>query len=142
MKTIALLWDALMPENINHIIETPAMILIVEDHDDLRVRLHSWIEIMFTQYQIIVAPCAEEALEIIKSRLAALVLMDIGLPGMNGIEATRAIKHIQPNTSVIVTTQLPGDEHKIAAQKAGADRFIPKSQLFRDLIPAMENLLF
>jgi DNA-binding NarL/FixJ family response regulator len=131
-----------MTEHKNLTTETPAMILIVEDHAELRVRLRSWLEFMFTQYQVVDLQNAEDALDILTNHSPALVLMDIGLPGMNGIEATRAIKQKEPKISVIVTTQQPGTGHKDAALKAGADVFIPKDQLFRDLIPVMEQLLF
>jgi DNA-binding NarL/FixJ family response regulator len=131
-----------MSENPNQTNGRTPIIVIIEDHHELRNRLHTWLAFMFSRYHVIDFESAEEALDIISGRPAALVLMDIGLPGMNGIEATRLIKQKEPSTNVIVTTQLPGTGHKEAAIKAGADVFIPKDQLFRDLIPVMEHLLF
>jgi|APSaa5957512622_1039677.scaffolds.fasta_scaffold35908_2 DNA-binding NarL/FixJ family response regulator len=118
------------------------MIMIIEDHAELRQRLHAWLEILYTQYQVSDFENVEGALDSIKSHRPALVLMDIGLPGMNGIDGTRIVKQIDPNIFVIVTTQLTGNGHKYAALKAGANAFIPKDHLFRDLAPAMDRLLF
>ncbi len=130
-----------MLEKINPTKETHPLILIVEDHTDLRVRLHSWLGILYTQYQIYEAQSAEDALDTIKEYPVDLILMDIGLPGMNGIEATQIIKQLNPKMKIIVTTQLAGTEHEQAALKAGAAAFIPKDQLFRALVPAMDQLL-
>jgi DNA-binding NarL/FixJ family response regulator len=130
-----------MPKHLNQPNENIPSILIVEDHDELRKRLHIWLELIWTQHQIIDAPNAEEALRIIADRSPILVIMDILLPEMNGIEATRVIKQMQPDTNVIVMTHLPANGYQESALKAGADVFICKDVLFRELIPAMEKLL-
>jgi DNA-binding NarL/FixJ family response regulator len=117
------------------------IILIVEDHDVLREKLHTWLKIKFAGYQVFASPSAEDALEIIKARPTSLVLIDIGLPGMNGIEATRIIKTTRRDTRVIVTTQLSGQDYQESAKESGADAFIPKDQLFRDLHSTLDRLL-
>ena len=119
----------------------PRTILIVEDHDALRRELQSWLTIQFSGYEICASSSAEEALDIIKDAPPSLALIDIRLPGMNGIDATRIIKKICRDTHVIMTTQLNGIDYKDSADKSGADVFILKQDLTRDLISTIEKLL-
>jgi len=121
--------------------QVPLTILIVEDHDTLREKLLSWLEIQFAGYQVCASPSAEEALEIIKVKPPVLVLMDIKLPGMNGIEATRIIKTTRRDTRVIVTTQVNGKNYMESAYDSGADAFISKDRLFRELNTVINKLL-
>ena len=70
----------------------PETILIVEDHDDVRRALRDWLELEFPRCRVIEAASGEEAVALIRIESPCLVVMDIRLPGMNGIETTRQIK--------------------------------------------------
>ena len=70
-----------------------------------------------------------------------IVLMDIGLPQMNGIEATRHIKAVAPQVHVVILTIRESFKYKAAALKAGADRYISKLDMGTQLIPVLANLL-
>jgi len=148
IRTKANINDPTLPDQVISMIEKPPLtnqppltILIVEDHDTLRKKLSSWLEIQFPGYQVCSSSSAEKALEIIKDRPPVLVLMDISLPGMNGIEATRIIKTIRRDTRVIMTTQLNGKYYIESAYDCGADAFIHKDQLFRELCSTINRLL-
>ena len=67
----------------------PATILIVEDHDNVRRALGDWLKIEFPRCHVIEANSGEEAIGLIQAQSPRLVVMDIRLPGMNGIETTR-----------------------------------------------------
>ncbi len=64
-------------------------ILIVEDHDAVRRSLRDWLEVEFPQCRVIEAASGEESIALIQTESPRLVIMDISLPGMSGIEATR-----------------------------------------------------
>ncbi len=73
-------------------------ILIVEDHEAVRKALRDWLEEVFPQYGVIDAASGEEAMALLRVESPRLVGMDLGLPGMTGIEATRQIKVTMPST--------------------------------------------
>lgn len=67
-----------------------------------------------------------------------LVLMDMQMPEVNGLEATRAIKRIHPNLPVIATTANTFDEDETSFKNAGCDAFLPKPLQFRQLFELMQ----
>ena len=62
-------------------------ILIVEDHEIVRQSLREWLELSFPHYHLLEATSGEEAVTIARTMSPRLIIMDIGLPGMSGIEA-------------------------------------------------------
>ena len=70
-----------------------------------------------------------------------IVLMDIGLPGINGIEATRRIMALAPQAKVTMLSIHEDPEYQADAAAAGASAYVPKRTMHRDLIPAVERLL-
>ncbi len=78
--------------------------LIVDDHEQLRNLLSDWLEAIFPTVQFISAASGETALELVHRHQPDVVVMDIGLPGMSGIEATRRIKQAFPATFVVIHT--------------------------------------
>lgn len=74
------------------------------------------------------AQTGEEAVAVAESLHPDLILMDLILPGMNGVEATRVIKKSMPNITVVMMTLYDLDEYRNEALLAGADEFINKSQ--------------
>ncbi len=67
----------------------PATILVVDDHEAVRWGLREWLEMAFPGCRVIEANSGEEAIVLTINESPRVVLMDINLPGMNGIEATR-----------------------------------------------------
>jgi CheY-like chemotaxis protein len=70
-----------------------------------------------------------------------LVLMDMQMPEVNGLEATREIKRKCPDLPVIATTANVYDEDEAAFKKAGCDAFLTKPLQFRNLFELMDSLL-
>jgi DNA-binding NarL/FixJ family response regulator len=70
-----------------------------------------------------------------------LVLMDIEMPRLDGISATRWIRRRMPKTRVVVMTALTGDEYAQLALKAGAEACVPKFSHAGDLLEAIENVV-
>lgn len=70
-----------------------------------------------------------------------LVLMDIEMPRLDGISATRWIRRRLPETRVVVMTALTGEEYATRALKAGAEACVPKFSHAGDLLEAIENVV-
>jgi len=118
-----------------------ATILIVDDHQALRSSLRDWLETVFPSCHVIEAASGEESIDIAKEMTPSIVLMDIGLPGMNGIEATRCIKAVVPATQIVMLTIHEDDSYRVDAAEAGASAFVPKRTMQKKLIPVLTNLL-
>jgi DNA-binding NarL/FixJ family response regulator len=76
----------------------------------------------------------EEAVRLAKSLSPRVVIMDIGMPKLNGIEATRQIKAFSPDTIVIVLTVYDDIEHIMGILESGADGYLTKNILVEDII--------
>jgi len=118
-----------------------ATILIVEDHDIMRRSLRDWLEVAFPQCHVVEAASGEEAVAIARAKSPQLVLMDIGLPQMNGIEATRQIKAAMPAVQVVMLTIYEDDAYRADAAAAGASAYVPKRMMHTELLPTLAALL-
>ena len=119
----------------------PATILIVEDHDAIRRALRDWLEVEFPQCRVIEAASGEEAIALIRTESPRLVVMDITLPEMNGIEAARQIKAALPSAKIVMLTIHEDDTHRADATAAGASAYVPKRAMQTKLIPTLAALL-
>jgi CheY-like chemotaxis protein len=116
-------------------------ILIVEDHDELRETLVEWLKNVFSDCTFMVAGSGEKAIELAEAHQPAIVLMDIQLPGINGIEAIRRIKKISPQTQALILSVMNVSAYKEEAMAAGACAYINKQHMHAELIPALNKLL-
>lgn len=101
-------------------------VVIVEDYKltrfGLKATLNEFENITVTGE----AENAEEGLKLIEKLKPNVVLMDLGLPGMNGIEATQKVKEISPDSKVIILTSHEREEEVIAAMGSGANGYCLK----------------
>jgi DNA-binding NarL/FixJ family response regulator len=118
-----------------------ATILIVEDHDAVRASLREWLKAVYPQYRILDASTGERALALAKERPPSLVIMDITLPGISGIEATRRIKATVPAVQVVVLTIHEDEHYRVDAEAAGASAYVPKRTMQTELLPIISALL-
>ena len=101
-------------------------VLLTDDHAIVRQGVRAFLE---TQPDIKVigeAGSGEEAIPLCESLAPDIVLMDLLMPGMGGVEATRRVKAISPRTQVIVLTSYHEDEHVVPAIRAGALSYLLK----------------
>jgi len=101
-------------------------VLITEDHTLIRFGLKTVFDTKSYIAKTFEAQDAQKAIEIIKNEHIDAVVMDLGLPGMNGIEATEQIKKISPETKIIVLTSHTTKEEVINSVKAGASAYCTK----------------
>ena len=115
--------------------------LIVDDHDAVRQALCQRIQVSFRSFRLLEAGCVSDALEIVEKERVDIVLMDIRLPGVDGVDGTRMVIERSPHTSVVMVSNLDDSSHRDAARQAGASAFVPKRAISKELIPAIESLV-
>ncbi|MDY0020687.1 MAG: response regulator transcription factor [Anaerolineae bacterium] len=113
-------------------------ILIVDDHEIVRLGLRALLSRNPDFAVVDEAGSAEEALEKVKQHRPNIVVMDIRLPGANGIEACRTIKLAVPETHVIMLTSYAEDEMLFDAINAGASGYVLKQVGGDDLVRAIQ----
>ena len=116
-------------------------ILIVEDHEGVRRSLREWLTLSLPRYTLLEADNAEKALVLAQANSPRLVIMDIGLPGINGIEAARSIKAMAPAAHVVMLTIYDDEPHRAEAAEAGACAYLPKRKVQTELLPTLKRLL-
>jgi two-component system response regulator DegU len=79
----------------------------------------------------------EEAIERARELSPDVILMDLNMPRVNGLEATKRIKHTRPETKVIIVSVHSDPLYEIAAIENGADAFVPKKCLSTHLVPTI-----
>lgn len=104
----------------------PATVLIADDHPLFRQRLAEYLQVLMPTGRIRQAGDGREAVTEARRDTPDLVLMDIRMPVMDGIEATRRIKALLPAVKVVILTMLDDLSSRQAADRAGADAYLQK----------------
>ncbi len=113
-------------------------ILVVDDHTLVREGTSRMLELT-PDFQVVgTAAAAREALDMIKTLQPEIVLMDIKMPGINGIDACRLIKQDWPDVEVIILSMYDEDEYVVEAVKAGATGYLLKDSSQEDLVRAIK----
>jgi DNA-binding NarL/FixJ family response regulator len=115
-------------------------ILIVDDHPLLREGVASLVEKQSDMVIVAEASSGKEALQVFEKHLPDVTLMDLRLPGMDGIDALTAILAQFPNARIIVLTTFSGDAHILRALKAGARGYLLKDMLRKELLEAVRTV--
>jgi NarL family two-component system response regulator LiaR len=117
----------------------PISILIVDDHEVVRRGIRSYLDTL-PDYRVVgEASTGEEAIKIVEEFIPEVVLMDLIMPGMDGVETTRRIKKISPRTQVVVLTSFHEDSHIFPALKAGATSYILKDMKMEKLVESLKR---
>jgi len=120
---------------------TRPTILIIEDHEIVRASLRDWLKATFPDCCFLEAKSGEEAIALAFAQHPQVILMDIRLHKMDGLEATRRIKAAMPQVKVVILTIFEDPGIQSEAVKAGADVFLPKSRMHAELLPVVADLL-
>lgn len=114
-------------------------VLVVDDHPMLREGLVAVIE---RQPDMVLAGEARDGAEAVARHRELgpdVTLMDIQMPGMNGIEAIETIRREQSDAAIVVLTTYPGDTQALRALRAGASGYLLKSCIRKDLLDTIRS---
>ena len=123
-----------------HLITMSISIAIVEDLEEVRDGLNNFISLSKDFKILKLFRTAEEALKDLPQLKPDVVIMDINLPGMNGIDCIRQVKDKSPNTQFMMFTVYENDEKVFEALKAGASGYLLKNTGLVQLIEALKEL--
>src|ERR1700722_19600985 len=118
-----------------------ARLLIVDDHEIFRRGLRALLE-PSSEWQI----CGEavdgvDAVEQCQSLKPDIVVLDVSMPRLNGLEAARLIKRQEPEPLIVIITQHDSPQIRTAALEAGARAFVTKSAVGSELLSALRNII-
>jgi len=113
---------------------SPIRILTVDDHALLREGVAALVSPESDMKLVAEASNGQEALEKFRSQRPDVTLMDLQMPGLNGIDAIIAIRSEFPDARIIVLTTYAGDVQVVRALKAGARAYVLKGRVHRELL--------
>jgi DNA-binding NarL/FixJ family response regulator len=113
--------------------DAEARILLVDDNPDFLNTLRRYLMNLRTYTILGIAQNGEDALRLTDELTPDLVVMDLVMPGIGGLQACQQIKAAYPQVRVIIMTLHNMSEYRTAAIESGADGFVPKSEVFAQL---------
>jgi two-component system, OmpR family, KDP operon response regulator KdpE len=114
-------------------------VLVVDDDFALRSALRK--SLTAGGFNVEEARSGEEAVSAIRQQAYDLVLLDINMPGMAGVEACRRIRELLPQTGIVMVTVRDSENDKVEALEAGADDYVTKPFRLRELIARLRAVL-
>ena len=111
--------------------------LLVENHDEMRAALRDWLQRLLAPLTLHEAHDMAEALRHAAAAPLDFALINVELPGPNGIETTRELRRRHPRCPVVVMSVQDSEALRLAAIDAGADAFVAKRHLTADLRPIL-----
>lgn len=123
-------------------IPAPIRVLTVDDHPMVRDGIIALIDRQSDMTAIGEAADGAEAIARFRDLNPDIVLMDVQMPGMGGLEAIEEIRRIAPDARILVLTTYPGDAQAIRAMRAGAAGYLLKNCIRRELLDAIRSVHF
>lgn len=119
--------------------DNPLTILLVDDHAVVRQGVRFFLETQPDFAVVAEADSGLAAIDLAAEHIPDVVLMDLIMPEMGGVEATRRIKDVSPRTQIIVLTSYHDDEHIFPALQAGAISYLLKDVKMDELAAAVRR---
>jgi DNA-binding NarL/FixJ family response regulator len=116
-------------------------ILLADDFAPWRSQVRSFLQ-RETEWKIVFEAC--DGLEAVQKTVELhpdVVLLDVSMPGLNGIEAASRIRHLSPDSKIVILTQNADEDLRTAALQAGALAYVLKAEMTTELIPAVQEAL-
>jgi NarL family two-component system response regulator LiaR len=113
--------------------------MIVDDHEMVRQGAAGYLEAQPDIAVVAQAESGQQAVALVQEHVPDVVLMDLVMPGIDGVEATRRIKDLSPRTHIIVLTSFHQDEFIFPALQAGAISYLLKDVKAAELVEAIHR---
>src|SRR5205823_11492272 len=104
----------------------PIRLLLVDDHEMVRTGLRTFLGLQTDMTVVGEAGTAEQALALVPRLAPDIVLLDLALPGMSGVEAVRRLRASHPEVKVVVLTSFAGQDAVLPAVRAGVAGYLLK----------------
>ena len=117
----------------------PITVMIVDDHEMVRRGASDYLKAQPDISVVAQAGSGEEAVKLIQEFIPDVVLMDLVMPGMDGVETTRQVKGISPRTQIVILTSFHQDEFVFPALQAGAISYLLKDVKASELVEAIHR---
>jgi NarL family two-component system response regulator LiaR len=114
-------------------------VMLVDDHELVRQGAAGYLQTQEDMLVVAQAESGEEAVRLAGVHVPDVVLMDLVMPGMDGVEATRKLRRVSPHSQVIVLTSYHQDKHIFPALKAGAISYLLKDVKASELAEAIRR---
>lgn len=120
--------------------EPPIRLLLCDDHEMVRAGLRSFLDLQDDMQVVGEAGTAEEAIALVPRLAPDVVLMDLVLPGLSGVDAVRRLKVDHPALKVLVLTSFSGEDAVLPAVRAGAAGYLLKDVKPAELAEALRTV--
>jgi len=117
----------------------PITVMIVDDHEMVRRGACSFLEAQPDISLVAQAGSGEEAVRLAQEFIPDVVLMDLVMPDMDGVETTRRVKNVSPRTQIVILTSFHQDEYVFPALQAGAISYLLKDVKATELLEAIRR---
>jgi len=117
----------------------PISVLLVDDHALVRQGVMAFLSTQADLHVVGQAASGEEAVRLAAQHVPDVVLMDLVMPGVDGVDATRRVKQVSPRSQVVVLTSYHEDEHIFPALRAGALSYLLKDLGSAELADAIRK---
>jgi two-component system response regulator MprA len=114
-------------------------IVVVDDEHAIRESLRR--SLTFNNYEVFLAEDGEQALEVIEKEQPDLVILDVTMPRMDGLEVCRTLRSGGDDRPILLLTARDGVSDRVAGLDAGADDYLPKPFALEELLARMRSLL-
>ena len=120
----------------------PLTIVVVDDSPDYRLMVRTVLA-SASETMTVVGEAAdgEQALELVRRERPDIVITDLVMPRLNGVELTRRIRQELPQTKIILMSSYTEDAYRLMASDSGADAFVSKQVIASSLLPAIRDAI-
>lgn len=119
--------------------DKPVTVLLADDHEVVRKGLRASLDARGKFTIVGEAASGTEAVRLAREHVPDVILMDLIMPGMDGVEAIRQVKNSSPRTQIVVLTSYHEDEHIFPALQAGANSYVLKDVTMDELAEAIQR---
>ena len=115
-------------------------VMLVDDNPDFLKVIREFLEADGKFRVLEAVDSASEALTLARAEPPEAVVLDLGMPGMTGLEVLPLLRTALPDAKIVVLTLLDTESYRKAAMRSGADGFLSKSSLKQELVPLLSQI--